>query len=137
MDGERLTTALVLGGGGALGNAWLIGVLAGLADGGLDVTDADRLVGTSAGATAAAQICGASLADLYTQALAPVPPRQAGVTPRQAGGLMERTQAAFDAARDPADLRRRLGAAAIELAAADTGERWRAVVGSLADSRLA
>ncbi|MCA9492943.1 MAG: hypothetical protein KC621_23595, partial [Myxococcales bacterium] len=115
MDGARRTTALVLGGGGALGNAWLIGVLAGLADGGLDVTDADRLVGTSAGATAVAQICGASLTDLYAQALAPVPPRQAGVTPRQAGGLMERTQAAFDAASDPGDLRRRLAASAMEL----------------------
>ena len=34
--GER---ALVLGGGGSTGNAWLIGVIAGLFDAGLDVTD--------------------------------------------------------------------------------------------------
>ena len=33
--GER---ALVLGGGGSTGNAWLIGVVAGLLDAGLDVT---------------------------------------------------------------------------------------------------
>ena len=33
--------ALVLGGGGSAGNAWLIGVVAGLFDAGLDVTDAD------------------------------------------------------------------------------------------------
>ena len=48
--------ALVLGGGGSAGNAWLLGVLAGLADGGLDVTDADLVVGTSAGATAAGRV---------------------------------------------------------------------------------
>ena len=44
--GER---ALVLGGGGSTGNAWLIGVVAGLFDAGLDVTAADLTVGTSAG----------------------------------------------------------------------------------------
>ncbi len=30
--------ALVLGGGGAAGNAWLIGIIAGLAEAGLDMT---------------------------------------------------------------------------------------------------
>ncbi|MGB6457078.1 MAG: hypothetical protein WBH47_21625 [Streptosporangiaceae bacterium] len=50
--------ALVLGGGGAAGNAWLIGVIAGLFDAGLDVTEADLIIGTSAGSTAAAQING-------------------------------------------------------------------------------
>jgi NTE family protein len=54
--GER---ALVLGGGGSAGNAWLIGVIAGLFDAGLDVTEADLIIGTSAGSTAAAQITGA------------------------------------------------------------------------------
>jgi hypothetical protein len=39
-SGER---APVLGGGGSTGNAWAIGVLAGLAEAGLDVTEADRL----------------------------------------------------------------------------------------------
>src|SRR6516164_6193311 len=49
--------ALVLGGGGAAGNAWEIGIIAGLAEAGLDMTKAaDLVVGTSAGATAAAQV---------------------------------------------------------------------------------
>ncbi len=49
--------ALVLGGGGAAGNAWLIGIIAGLAEAGLDMTEAaDLVIGTSAGATAAAQV---------------------------------------------------------------------------------
>ena len=60
---HRSHTALVLGGGGSAGNAWCIGVIAGLLVGGFDVTEADLLVGTSAGATAAAQISGASPTD--------------------------------------------------------------------------
>src|SRR3954451_119611 len=65
--GER---ALVLGGGGLTGNAWLIGVIAGLLEAGLDVTSADRTGGTSAGATAAAQLAGASPAELLDAILA-------------------------------------------------------------------
>src|SRR5436309_15629336 len=64
--------ALVLGGGGSAGNAWLIGVIAGLFDAGLDVTEADLIIGTSAGSTAAAQITSASptrlLADILSAA---------------------------------------------------------------------
>ncbi|TYK44633.1 patatin-like phospholipase family protein [Actinomadura decatromicini] len=48
--------ALVLGGGGVAGIAWLTGVIAGLARAGTDVTGADLLLGTSAGATVAAQV---------------------------------------------------------------------------------
>ena len=48
--------ALVLGGGGAAGNAWLIGIIAGLADAGIDLTAADLVIGTSAGATVAAHV---------------------------------------------------------------------------------
>jgi NTE family protein len=49
--------ALVLGGGGSADNAWLIGVVAGLFDAGLDVTEADLIIGTSAGSTSTATIC--------------------------------------------------------------------------------
>ena len=48
--------ALVLGGGGSAGNAWEIGVIAGLFESGLDLTEADLIIGTSAGATVAVQI---------------------------------------------------------------------------------
>jgi len=48
--------ALVLGGGGVAGIAWMTGVLAGLAEAGQDVTGADLIVGTSAGAAVAAQV---------------------------------------------------------------------------------
>jgi predicted acylesterase/phospholipase RssA len=53
----RKNVALVLGGGGSAGHAWLIGIIAGLAEAGLDMTEAaDLVVGTSAGATAAAHV---------------------------------------------------------------------------------
>jgi len=68
--GER---ALVLHGGGSAGNAWEIGVVAGLLDAGLDVTEADLIIGTSAGSTAAAQITGASPAELLAAILAAAP----------------------------------------------------------------
>ena len=48
--------ALVLGGGGVTGIAWELGVLAGLADAGVRLGLADRLVGTSAGAIVGAHL---------------------------------------------------------------------------------
>src|SRR5512142_2493885 len=69
---------LVLGGGGASGNAWAIGVIAGLFDAGLDVTEADLIIGTSAGSTAAAQITGAAPAGLLAAILAAAPQQRTG-----------------------------------------------------------
>jgi predicted acylesterase/phospholipase RssA len=60
--------ALVLGGGGVAGIAWMTGLLAGLAESGTDLTGADLLIGTSAGANVAAQVgSGLPLADLYAR----------------------------------------------------------------------
>jgi NTE family protein len=122
---------LVLGGGGSTGNAWLIGVIAGLFDAGLDVTDADLTVGTSAGSTAAAQIAGAAPPELLAVTLdAPAPPDRGRGT-RPVSDHLERMQALIAEAEDAADLRRRMGAAALARAAASDGShqsRWRATV---------
>ena len=48
--------AVVLAGGGERAIAWEVGVLAGLADGGVDLRDAPAVVGTSAGALVAARL---------------------------------------------------------------------------------
>ncbi|UOD80694.1 patatin-like phospholipase family protein [Paenarthrobacter ureafaciens] len=131
--------ALVLGGGGSTGNAWLIGVVAGLADAGLDVTNADLTIGTSAGSTAAAQISGAPIAELYAATVqappsrrpAPADLRSAPAKDRDVSDHMERTARIIASSADPADMRRRMGAAALELQAAldpSTQERWRATV---------
>jgi NTE family protein len=126
------STALVLGGGGSAGNAWLIGVIAGLFDAGLDVTEADLIVGTSAGSTAAAQITSASPTELFAAILAAAPPQRIGpVGSRPVADHVERTSRIIGAAGDAADMRRRLGAAALELDAASDGTwpaRWRATV---------
>jgi NTE family protein len=52
---------LVLGGGGVLGEAWMMGVLAGIEDAaGIDVRDCESFVGTSAGAIVAAHLVAGS-----------------------------------------------------------------------------
>jgi NTE family protein len=67
-----VTEALVLGGGGVGGIAWITGLLTGLADAGQDVTGAETVVGTSAGANVAAQLGGAlSLEELYARQVEP------------------------------------------------------------------
>ncbi|MFF2028969.1 patatin-like phospholipase family protein [Arthrobacter sp. NPDC058192] len=131
--------ALVLGGGGSTGNAWLIGVIAGLSEAGLDVTEADLVIGTSAGSTAAAQIAGAAPTELLAAILAAAPPQRIGpdgadggrVPVRPTADHMERTSKIIAAAEDAADMRRRMGAAALDLDAATDGSgqtRWRATV---------
>ncbi|WP_375336303.1 MULTISPECIES: patatin-like phospholipase family protein [Streptomyces] len=63
-------TALVLGGGGLTAYGWQIGVLAGLADAGVDLADADVLAGTSAGSLLALDLArGAAPAGLYKEQL--------------------------------------------------------------------
>ena len=132
-------TALVLGGGGSAGNAWLIGVIAGLFEAGLDVTKADLIIGTSAGSTAAAQITNATPTELLADILSAAPQQRTG--PSGSGGArvpsgpvanhMERTGRIIADSEDAADMRRRMGAAALEMDAASDGSgqsRWRATV---------
>jgi NTE family protein len=132
---------LVLGGGGSTGNASLIGVIAGLLDAGLDVTAADLTIGTSAGSTAAAQIAGATPTELLAAILAAAPQQRTGpvgsdrgrVPIRPVADHMERTSRIIASAEDATDMRRRMGAAALDLDAASDGSRqtqWRATVAS-------
>jgi len=61
----------VLGGGGVTGVAWELGVLAGLAERGVDLAGADLVVGTSAGSVVGAQLTsGRPVAELYQAQLA-------------------------------------------------------------------
>ncbi|HEX4019251.1 MAG TPA: patatin-like phospholipase family protein [Frankiaceae bacterium] len=112
--------ALVLGGGGAAGNAWEIGVLAALCAAGLDVTQADLVIGTSAGSTAAAQISAATPAELLAGILAAAPVASGGGRPRPRPAVdhLATTGDIIASATDAADMRRRMGAAALETDAA-------------------
>ncbi|MCU1566372.1 MAG: patatin-like phospholipase family protein [Pseudarthrobacter sp.] len=132
--------ALVLGGGGSTGNAWLIGVLAGLSDAGMDVTTAELTIGTSAGSTAAAQISGATPAELFEAILATAPPQRpvpAGSAPRPGTrpvvDHLARINKIIASSESAADMRRKMGAAALEMEAASDGSwqaQWRITVAS-------
>jgi NTE family protein len=116
--------ALVLGGGGAAGQAWQIGVIAGLAEAGLDLTEAaDLVVGTSSGSTTAAQVrSGRPAAELLASVLSPTaqPTRTpTGQSREQRPSLptptvFERMRAIGAAATSAADLRRAMGAFGLE-----------------------
>jgi NTE family protein len=117
---STLRVALILGGGGAAGNAWVIGVIAGLAEAGLDMTEAaDLVVGTSAGATAAAQVrSGIPPAELLASVLSP-PVQPVGQNRDRPPSLpmdtvFERMRAIGAAATSAADLQRAMGAFGLE-----------------------
>lgn len=112
--------ALVLGGGGAAGNAWEIGVIAGLAEAALDMTEAaDLVIGTSSGATAAAQLrSGIPPAQLLASVLSP-PVQGAGQNRQRPPALpmatvIQRMRAISAAATSAADLQRAMGAFGLE-----------------------
>ncbi len=112
--------ALVLGGGGAAGSAWEIGIIAGLAEAGLDMTEvADLVIGTSSGATAAAQLrSGIPAAELYASVLSP-PVQPVGRSRERPVALpmatvFERMRAISAAATSALDLQRAMGAFGLE-----------------------
>jgi len=114
-DGEVMATALVLGGGGVAGIAWEIGVLDALARAGADLTAADRIVGTSAGAAVGAQICtGEALSSLCDRQLVPVDQSGELHVESSLDGLLERFAACFDGSPDEVEVRRRLGQVALD-----------------------
>src|SRR6202451_1516974 len=137
--GNSNKRAWVLAGGEAAGNAWELGLIAGLADAGVDVTEADLVIGTSAGSTVAAQITsGTRPAELYAAILAEVPQPQAGDAgsdrrraPNFSGPTyMQWSNGIIGSAEDASDMRRRMGAAALEMDTSDgSGQtRWRDIV---------
>jgi len=112
--------ALVLGGGGAAGQAWQIGIIAGLAEAGLDLTEAaDLVIGTSSGSTTAAWVrSGMPAAELLASVLSP-PVRPVGQNRELPPSLpmatvFERMRAIGAAATSAAELRRAMGAFGLE-----------------------
>ena len=99
--------ALVLGGGGVTGIAWEIGVIAGLAELGIDLAAADVIIGTSAGSVVGADItCGQESEALYQGQLAPPDPEAAA---RIGWGIIGRLAWVMSTGRDPVRARARIG----------------------------
>ena len=125
--------ALVLGGGGLSGIAWETGVLAGLAAGGVDVTTADYVLGTSAGATVTAQIgSGLPVADLFDRQTVPAL-QSAELTPdlSRVVELMESWEKLPLEFPDPAELRRVVGQRALAVQTVPEAERRAVIAGRL------
>jgi NTE family protein len=112
--------ALVLGGGGAAGNAWEIGIIAGLAEAGLDMTEAaDLVVGTSAGATAAAQVRSGMppaglLASVLSEPVQPAGQHRERPPSLPMATVFERMRTIGAAATSAADLQRAMSAFGLE-----------------------
>lgn len=114
----RPTRALVLGGGGLAGIAWEVGVLVGLAEGGVDLGLADRVVGTSAGSVVGTLLTtGVDLAAVHEDHLAGASATTGPPANLDMEALGAELAAAMAGARDAGEMRARLGAWAL---AADT-----------------
>ncbi len=115
-----MSKALILGGGGIAGISWEVGVIHGLIREGVDLTDADLIVGTSAGSVVGALV--ATGADLEQAIEAPITTETgSGRSPAPAPDvepLLAAFAVLFDPAIDPKEGRRRIGEMAL---AADTG----------------
>jgi NTE family protein len=106
--------ALVLGGGGVTGVAWELGVLQALAAAGLDLGDADLVVGTSAGSLVGALLAGGQDLDkLVTGQLA-----TRGAAEETVDFDLERMAETLiglmAGGPEPLELRRRIGAMALD-----------------------
>jgi NTE family protein len=113
--------ALVLGGGGVTGVAWEIGLLAGLAERGVNLADADLVVGTSAGSVVGAQLTsGTSVSELYRAQLTPP---SAEVMARLGTMVIARYLWAMSISRDPARARARIGRMAMAAKTMPEAER--------------
>jgi NTE family protein len=117
--------ALVLGGGGITGIAWELGLIAGLAERGIDLTGADLLVGTSAGSVVGAQIAtGVDVEERYAAQLVPPAGEIAAALGR---GTMVRFGLAMVGLRDPQRVRARIGRLALKARTVPEAERIRVI----------
>lgn len=126
--------ALVLGGGGVAGIAWQTGLVAAFADSGVDVSGADLILGTSAGATVAAQIASTTGADAWYRrqvdpALQNHEFRPPGLSVAE---LWEAMLRIAEEVADPAERRRRVGALALAADTVPESVRRAVVAGRLA-----
>jgi NTE family protein len=142
-----MTRALVLGGGGPVGIAWEAGLIAGLAEGGVDLAAADYILGTSAGSFVGSQLAmGKAAGDMAAAILAeadrprPAPPPVAG-RPAEATAapnlalLFQKMQEAASGQRDPQAVRREIGAFALAAQTVDEATFIRGFGRSLAEAQ--
>ena len=110
---KKTTRALVLGAGGVVGTAWTAGFASGLRRDGVDLADADVIVGTSAGAIVGAMLATDSDLDRLN-ALPACPAAQGGSAPKTDPDRLDKVfRVLGDAGLEPATARRRVGELAL------------------------
>jgi NTE family protein len=128
-----VSRALVLGAGGVTGVAWELGVLRSLEAGGSPVTDADLVVGTSAGSLVGAQVTsGVALAELVERQLEPPDPTWERPVELDLAGMAAGWVELAQQASGPEDFRARIGARALEASVVAEDERVAAIISRLA-----
>ena len=113
--------ALVLGGGGITGIAWEWGLLAGFAELGVDLTDADLVVGTSAGSVVGAQV--AAGLDIEARYRAQLTPPDGELAAALGPGVLLRYALAMVGAPGAQRFRARLGRIALRARTVAESER--------------
>ena len=108
--------ALVLGGGGPVGIGWESGIVSGLMEGGVDLSQADLVAGTSAGSFVGANLAmGCDVAHLAETFITeqPVPAAQPGAPPPDLSILIGKMQEAVSGVRPAKEVRAEIGAWAL------------------------
>lgn len=119
-----MSRALVLGGGGPVGVAWESGLISGFAQGGVNLGAADFILGTSAGSIVGARLASGVTAERLADAA--LDPASTEIQPPPMGSpeifmkMVAMLGEAQSGTRNPAEVRRELGALA--LSAATVGE---------------
>jgi NTE family protein len=124
--------ALVLAGGGFASSAWEIGLIAGMAEAGIEVRNADLLVGTSSGSRVALFLAsGVGLEELYERQVGPNPrptDRPPAVDWMRLRGDLARAK---EAGGGTTAILQRFGALALAMADSNLPDRRQAVAAQL------
>ncbi len=122
----------MLAGGGVTGVAWELGVLAGLARAGVDLGQADLVVGTSAGSVVGAQITsGQPLEDLLARQLDPATAASEIPAPFDSAAFVAKMTELVGDARHASEARARIGRWALEADTVDEETRRRVIAARL------
>jgi len=120
---------LVLAGGGYAASAWAIGIVTGMADGGLDVRNADLFVGTSSGSRVALHLAsGVAHEEAFQHRLQPEPPSSERPAVVHWVGLRESVVGAKQAGGSPTEILQRIGSLAVAAASGRIGSSRREIV---------
>ncbi|MGI4798478.1 MAG: patatin-like phospholipase family protein [Janthinobacterium lividum] len=122
----------MLGGGGVAGIAWMTGLLLGLAETGTDLRSAGMLIGTSAGATVAAQIASPIALDVLFRKQVDPDQQVAELTPEP--HILELIGNMFPVLlklADPPERTRRIGTLATQATTVEQSERRKVIAARL------